>query len=87
MKIRQQIKQIRPETIIDRSFVYAIFWFFCHRALYYSDSSLFSHAGEFAFTRVSLHSDGKAGFKMGAFPHSRRMVCSQCGAALRVLLD
>ncbi len=28
MKIRQQIKQIRPETIIDRSFVNAIFWFF-----------------------------------------------------------
>lgn len=28
MKFRQQIKQIRPETVIDRSFVYLIFWFF-----------------------------------------------------------
>lgn len=28
MKFRQQIKQIRPETVIDRSFVYAIYWFF-----------------------------------------------------------
>jgi len=87
MKFRQQIKQIRPETVIDRSFVYLIFWFFAIAPFITAIPALFLNAGKFALARVSFCRSKDAGIEVGTLSHSRRMVCGECCPTLRFFID